>query len=269
MTKKFAKILLSPLLGKRFFQRFFILLYRFALKGMNFGGGVDPKESGEDYVIKYVLEELSSEKLVIFDIGANRGSYTKLWLKNLEYVKREALLHIFEPSEELFKNLNKEFEGNDKIKLNKRALSDKTGEAILYSDAPGSGLASLAKRDLSWTKTEMNVQENIITQTLDAYCREQGVLKINFLKLDVEGFEFAVLRGAKEMLENRAIEFIQFEFGGTDIDTRIFFKDFFNLLSGQFKLYRILKNGLHPVTAYSEFNEIFITTNYLAVRKEI
>jgi hypothetical protein len=69
------------------------------------------------------------------------------------------------------------------------------------------------------------------------------------------------------MLKGNKIKFIQFEFGGTDIDARVFFRDFYFLLSPKYNIYRILKNGLYPIKVYKESEEIFITTNYLAILK--
>jgi hypothetical protein len=84
--------------------------------------------------------------------------------------------------------------------------------------------------------------------------------------MDVEGNELNILNGAKRMIENDSIDFIQFEFGGCNIDSRTFFQDFFYLLKERYRIYRILKNGLYPIDSYSEKYEIFITTNYLAQR---
>jgi hypothetical protein len=72
------------------------------------------------------------------------------------------------------------------------------------------------------------------------------------------------LNGANQMLQLGKIDFIQFEFGGCNIDSRTFFRDFYHLLNEKYKIYRILKNDLIEINQYSEMNEIFITTNYLA-----
>jgi hypothetical protein len=66
------------------------------------------------------------------------------------------------------------------------------------------------------------------------------------------------------MLESGAIAAIQFEFSEGCLDSRIFFKDFFDLLGRQYKLSRILRNGLYPLPRYSARLEIFATSNFLA-----
>jgi hypothetical protein len=84
--------------------------------------------------------------------------------------------------------------------------------------------------------------------------------------LDIEGHELNALKGAKEMINKNAIDFIQFEFGGCNIDSRTYFQDFFYLLKNKFKIYRILTDGLFEIVEYKETHEVFITVNYLAER---
>jgi Methyltransferase FkbM domain len=88
-------------------------------------------------------------------------------------------------------------------------------------------------------------------------------VKIHLLKLDVEGSEIDILRGADELLENGGIDFLQFEFGGCNIDSRTYFRDFYDLLSPRFRIFRIVTDGLRAVDEYREIGEIFTTTNYL------
>jgi len=129
-------------------------------------------------------------------------------------------------------------------------------------------MASLYKRDMSYFKIDFNLQEEVAITTLDKFCKESRIEKINYLKLDVEGNEMEVLKGAQDLLKADAVDFIQFEFGGADIDARVFLRDFVNLLKGRFNIFRIVKDGLRPLN-YSEFFEIFVTTNFLAASKRL
>ncbi|MBI5530065.1 MAG: FkbM family methyltransferase [Candidatus Doudnabacteria bacterium] len=258
--KKFIKFFL----GKSFGQSLFRQLHLISLKGMNFGGGVDPKDSGEDFAVTYALKKIASDKLIVFDVGGNNGEYTELWLKHIKQQKKSGEFYVFEPSSMALQQLEKRFKNIEAVKINKLAISDKEGVATLYANFAGSGLASLANRDLSHVGLEMENREEVVTTTLDNFCQQQKINKIDFLKLDTEGYEFAALQGGKNMLNSKQIKFIQFEFGGTDIDTRVFFRDFYKLLNQQYKIYRILKNGLLEIEKYSELEEIFFTTNYLA-----
>ena len=113
------------------------------------------------------------------------------------------------------------------------------------------------------------MQETINLTTINIFCKQNKIKKINFLKMDTEGHELEVLKGASNLLNKNLIDFIQFEFGGCNINSRTFFQDYFYLLRDKFHIYRILKRGLHKITHYQEIYEQFLTTNYLAQSKKI
>jgi FkbM family methyltransferase len=226
--KQFFKKILGWFLGKKMGQGFFRLLYFVALKGMNFGGGVTPKDSGEEYAIEYAMKILGNRDIKIFDVGANKGEYTSLWLFKTK--GENIAIHSFEPAKSLAENLTQKFQGKP-VNVHNMALSGKSGEVTLFSNQEGSGLASLIKRDLAFAGMDMKAQETVLAKTLDEFCSTQKIENIDFLKLDVEGMEISVLSGAENLLRQKKIKFIQFEFGGADIDAKIFFKDFYNLLS--------------------------------------
>jgi FkbM family methyltransferase len=265
--KNFLKNISRPFLGKSFGQKFFAFLYLFSLKGMNFGGGTSPKYSGEEYAAEFAIETLGKKQLVVFDVGGNKGDYTKMWLDLGRQKALNLAVKVFEPSSSALIELERIFSQNNKVKIIGSAIGEQDGQAVLYADHPGSGLGSLAKRDLKHVQIEMTSQEKVGVRSLDSFCSEQQIEEVDFLKLDVEGFELLALKGAKNLIDKGKINFIQFEFGGTDIDTRVFFKDFFQMLHPRYNVYRILKNGLWQIKEYSELEEVFLTTNYLAQKK--
>jgi hypothetical protein len=144
------------------------------------------------------------------------------------------------------------------------------GRATLYADRSGSGLGSLTKRRLSHFNLDFAHKETVDIQTLDSWWQNEkktytNEIKPNILKLDVEGHELDVLQGALTCLAD--IQIVQFEFGGCNIDTRTFFQDFWYFFTQlEFDLFRLGPKGLMKVSAYSEIDESFRTTNYYAVR---
>ena len=114
----------------------------------------------------------------------------------------------------------------------------------------------------------MSIQESISITTVDEFCRKNDIAHINFLKLDIEGHELYCLEGAVEMMKNRNIDFIQFEFGGCNIDSRTYFQDFWYLLKDQYNIYRIVRDGLVQIHQYNERLEIFKNINFLAELKK-
>jgi FkbM family methyltransferase len=131
------------------------------------------------------------------------------------------------------------------VRVNNFALSNASGNASLFKVSGNSGLNSLTKRRLDHFDVQMNDIEEIRTITLDEYVSENNINNIDLLKIDVEGHELDVLNGASGCLKDSRIRCIQFEFGGCNIDTRVFFQDFWYLLVEKysFSLYRITPLG--------------------------
>jgi hypothetical protein len=65
------------------------------------------------------------------------------------------------------------------------------------------------------------------------------------------------------------LKIVQFEFGGSNIDTRTFFQDYWYLFTDlNFAIFRISPKGLIRINAYAETDETFSTTNYIAIKNE-
>ena len=253
--------------GKKSMQGIYNSLFRLSLWGLNYGNGGDFKDSGELHVLKFIKEKLKGEKYpVIFDVGSNIGNYSK----NVANIfKDNFTIHSFEPSQKTFEIYLRTVAGIANIIPNNFGLSDTEADLTLYSNVEASGLASLYQRNLQHFGISMDKSEKIKLSTIDHYCNKMAINRINFLKLDIEGHELSALRGAKQMIEGNNIDFIQFEFGGCNIDSRTYFQDFFYLLKDRYRIYRILTNGLAEIPNYNETNEIFITINYLAINKNL
>ena len=224
------------------------------LRGMGSGAGVN--SSGESGVFR-----LLSPRCVLFDVGANRGDYAHAAITAIP----SADLHCFEPSKKAFTILSSRMQGT-RTTLNNIGLGEQDSSKTLFSPSDGSELASLSKRNLDHFGINMNHEQTVKIKTLDDYCSERNIGKIDLLKIDVEGHEMSVLKGGMRMLTQRSIKMIVFEFGGGNIDSRTFFQDFYYLFqrSDANSISRIIPSGhLVPVNQYTEDLEYFQTTNYL------
>jgi FkbM family methyltransferase len=247
--------------GQKEHQQLFEKLFELSLLGMNIGTGGNPETSGEIMVLKYLRDYYKTqESLIIFDVGANVGEYSKLLD---DFFCNKAMIYAFEPSQKAYQELIKNNTKKNFIP-NNFGFSDCNQKRLLYSNYEGSCLASLYQRQLKHFDIDFVHHEEIETKTIDAYCATNNIQQIHFLKLDVEGHELNVLKGAEHMLTMGLIDFIQFEFGGCNIDSKTFYQDFYYILSDDYKIYRILKDGLIPLPTYREIYEIFTTTNFLA-----
>jgi len=254
--------LLQKIKGIKKAQKYFERLFKLSLAGMNYGIGGNFKDSGELNTFKYIKNKFEGEEnLVIFDVGANVGKYS---LDLSDFFGNKTTIHSFEPSQKTFAMFLENTKEKTNILSNNFGLSDIENEKLLYTDADGSGLASVYKRNLEHFNISLSKSEKIKLSTVDNYCEKNKIKKIHLLKLDVEGHELSALKGAQKMIKDKKIDFIQFEFGGCNIDSRTYFQDFFYILKDDFRIYRILKDGLHEIPEYKETLEIFVTTNYLA-----
>jgi FkbM family methyltransferase len=262
------KKLVYPFLGRLSAQPFFELLHFIALKGMNYGLGSLTELSGEDSAFASFLKEgVYNKSPIIFDVGANKGNYTSLVVRECGKQGVTPTLFAFEPSPESLNIFKEKHTTNNHVTIWPLAFSATPGQLMLYTDFAGSGLASLYNRDLEIFDIKMHGETEVEVTTLDIFCLQNNIEHIDFLKMDVEGSELDVLKGAKRMLSEKRIGWIQFEFGGTALDSRIYLKDFFKLLGGSYDIYRIMKNGLRKMNRYDERWEIFMTSNFIAKPK--
>lgn len=270
MIKYIKKIVFKVLLknaGKTKYQSFYTGLYNISLLGMNYGGGSYIEDSGELNALHQLKIKLGNRsKLTFFDVGANVGNYS---LQISSIFSGVFKIYAFEPSLETFKLLSKNVSDHKQISIYPYGMSNEKVEGLtLYSNMLDSGLSSLYERNIDHKNIKLNTIEKINLSTIDLFCSENKVDKINLLKIDVEGHELNVINGAINAINNNKIEYIQFEFGGSNIDSKVFFRDIYYALENNYNFYRILKDGLQEIKNYEERLEIFVTTNYLCEIKD-
>jgi FkbM family methyltransferase len=201
----------------------------------------------------WLLEKLMPRANIVFDVGANSGDYSAEILK----INPMVSVHAFEPDPEPYAKL-KEFP----LVANNIALGEKRGIKTLYR-ASKSAHNSFYPLESGRTPIAVNVT------TLDAYCEKRGIHHIDFLKIDVEGYEFFVLKGAEKLLKRQGIDYIQFEFSGATIESRVFLKDFIEFFNTYgYDLYRIRAQDVQKVE-HAPDKERFTLTNYLAIKRGI
>lgn len=135
----------------------------------------------------------------------------------------------------------------------------------------GSSHASLYREvieEIHHKKYGKAIAYDVNVLTLDDFCSEHEISKIDLLKIDTEGNELKSLIGARQLLYENRIKAIQFEFNEMNLCSKSTFKDFWDLLEN-FYFYRLLPGGqLLPITKYIPyFCEIYAYQNIIAIRK--
>ena len=251
--------------GNRTMQRLIEKQVRVLNHALGVGAGGEFAESGE-YVLFDLLYERCQPPFCIFDVGANKGQFLAYALGRMKVETYS--IHCFEPSLETFRMLQASCTADTRIHLNNLGLGGEKSESLLYSNAKGAEGASLTKRDLGHFGISFDHSETVHIETLDNYCRDKGVERISILKLDVEGHELDALKGSTEMIARKAIDMILFEFGGCNIDTRKFFRDYWQFFQNTgMDLYRVTPSGyLAKITSYREEYEQFLCSNFIALK---
>jgi FkbM family methyltransferase len=126
-------------------------------------------------------------------------------------------VHAFEPTprtRELLRS-NLAANGLSTVKVFSSALGEASGTARLRVHNEMSGLNTLAARDVTWNHQKLTADEiiDVPVITLSAHVAAEGLGHIDFLKIDVEGFELSVIRGARELLREKRIDLILLEVG--------------------------------------------------------
>ena len=152
-----------------------------------------------------IMEEKIEMGNIVVDVGANIGLHT---LNMARIVGNTGQVFAFEPDPSNFEILKKNVKINNykNIILEQKAVGDKHGRTTLYqSDHPG-------KHRIFPQTEQAKSQVQVELTNLDNYFDSDMTDKINFIKIDVEGLEFSVLKGMKNILKNSKKIKILFEF---------------------------------------------------------
>lgn len=140
------------------------------------------------------LHRFVAPGMVVVDGGANCGIYTVLAAR---LVGSSGRVLSFEPGAEAFSVLKKNIKLNHLINVRAHcaALADKDGRARLYHHGHGPNSFSIAHSESTAIESE-----HVVTRTLDEVFREEDASRLGLIKLDVEGAEELVLRGAGQVI---------------------------------------------------------------------
>lgn len=220
--------------------------------------------SGEERFLRRYLQQWP--EAIVLDVGANTGQFAALARAESD----AAVIHSFEPHPVAFAQLADRAPGL-RIAAEHLALGDEDGEVEIfdYADETGSQHASVYRAVIEGVHRRPAAGVRVRCARLDTFARERAMAHVGLLKIDTEGHELAVLRGAAGLLGARAIDVIQFEFNEMNVVSRVFMRDFFDLLP-DYRIFRLLSDGAIPFEAYdARFMEVFAFQNIACVRRDL
>lgn len=200
---------------------------------------------------------------LVLDVGANAGAYAAF----VRSLAADATIAAFEPHPRTIRQL-REAAAHHRFEALQLAVGETAGTAVLhdFADADGSTQASLDAEAVRLHGGGPTVAHTVECVRLDEYAASRGWGRIALLKIDTEGFDLAVLRGAARLLAERRIGMIQFEFIPANIVRAVTMRDFYEALPG-YVIHRVCVNGaLLPMPDYSVKGcEIFVTQTLVAL----
>jgi FkbM family methyltransferase len=210
-----------------------------------------------------VLKKLAGTQgfSTIFDVGANKGDWS---LIASEFFP-QASFYSFEIIKDTYSRLIENCRNRKNIVCHNFGLSDIEGTATVFFSSEDSGIATCIPNFFAQFHKIQPQKFEAKVSTGDRFCADNGIERIDFLKIDVEGYEHKVLKGFEGMLKEGKIKIIQFEYGYININTHFLLKDFYDYL----KAFEMRIGKIYPsyvdFREYRHSDENFYGPNYLAV----
>src|SRR6185437_97782 len=168
-----------------------------------------------------IIQKINPNPVVIFDVGANIGEVTKKY----DEIFTQSIIYCFEPVPDIFNELKKKYLNKNNIQCFNLALGKEESnitihESVLSTQSSANIRTSyVTESKVPGIADSIQVKKShIVKQTnLDSFCKKNSISNIHILKLDVEGSELDVLKGASELLSHEQIDLIYTEVNFADI----------------------------------------------------
>lgn len=157
-------------------------------------------------VIDDIERQLINYRLnIIFDIGANTGQSASSYLS----LSPLSIIYCFEPILKTFNELKFNMNGKKQVKCFQLAFGSREGSATMISNGISTMNCLVDENHLG-----LDEQTELVSiLPLDGFCEANNVDHISYLKIDTEGADLDVLKGADKMLATKSVDFIEVEAG--------------------------------------------------------
>ena len=239
------------------------------------------QERTEEYLKKFnrtsILKSLvKSESPIIFDVGANTGQS----LREFKEIWPDSVVHCFEPQKECLENLEKSASMFKDVFVNNFAVGSKNKEEVFYTHDISTGISGFNKVNLESVdsidrskiisgdnqefknyQNKLNHSRQVLIKRLDEYLVNESITKIDFLKIDTQGFEPEVLSGLGERLGDVGVVLTELMFYDY-YERSLSFSDIEQfLLPAGFKLFDISHIAKNPMNGRTDWVDVIYTNN--------
>jgi len=195
----------------------------------------EPSKTGIDPYID-MARIVKTEQPMLFDIGANYGQT----IDDFREVFKNPMIHSFEPSPEVFGPLKNKVSRINNVSVWNYGVGASQGSLLLNENNQQNMSSFLEIGNDGWGEIDHKTKVPIIT--VDEFCEDHNIERIDVLKIDTQGFELEVLKGALNSLKAGNIGLLYFE---------VTFIDMYRGLPGLDELYKFAKdNGFELVAIY-------------------
>ena len=223
-------------------------------------GIMSPNNNGEFKFLEEIVKSSESNEVCFFDGGANYGDHSMKFLSLCKLYKKQPILYSIEPFPKTFQKLTDRIPVTNGEVLNISLGNEKKKVKFYFNEEePGS--------NSNIPHYYLNKSTTVEQDTIDNIIEKKNIKKINFLKLDIEGFEWQGLQGTKEALKSNMIDYIQLEYNGTWVDGGGSIKKIFDLCKlNKYDLFIITKNHLLSIPSYHMLLDDFYYCNLLMIK---
>ena len=163
--------------------------------------GVDPFNDIANSFHEYQMS-------VMFDVGANTGQSAQAYAVSFA----NAQVHSFEPIQESFRMLEKAVSSFHHVHCHHLALGKEDGFAWMISNG-SSTMNRQINAEEAVDSRQSDSTERVEMTSLDSFCARNSITHVSYLKIDTEGADLEVLKGAGLMLARGAVDFVEVEAG--------------------------------------------------------
>lgn len=214
------------------------------------------EKSGEEWLIA----RLAPHCRTVVDVGANRGTWTAAVLRHASQVER---VIAYEPGRRAAAILRERIGDRSELLVVERALSDHSAESERFYELPDGGNTS----SFSPPAEPGAVETAVVVSTLDAEAERLGLEQVDLLKVDAEGYDLSVLRGARRLFAENRVRFVQWEYsdawipgGGTLAAALAYLNEY------GYRSLLLKGDGLYRFD-YDLFGEFFTFSNFVSFRE--